>query len=418
MNTTRTSHRPSFSEAQPFTSLSALRRRHSVLLSLQQSEKEVERPPLEQLATFVGQVKATGRKLASEQSRDAAQGVLDYWAGIILSKRPDLVSTYGMLEPDEYEKGSEESADSDPEFEKAARSNIDLAHQAENVEKRLNPEQAKVLRILLLRLIKLGATSQELSLALLPATDSLLNAVVNRDIAEQLKSAGVLRTEGSGPDLGYVLAHDSLLTHWSALKDLCNERKSLREIASGWDKSGRSPEALLNRGDQLKQTLDFTDLNEIERAFLDQSRQQSVKHLSVLLGFVSLVLVVIAVAYWKVQISNKALQRERVQLLEANKQLTAERDKAAAAVRELEIALKQAREALKSAETLNIELQRMQAALESIENSQPYLLSAPSNVNMSPINPQTRQDVIKGANESLLNVKRTLSNQFSPKYKF
>lgn len=415
MNTESFSFPPlSLPAADPFTSISALRRRHSALLRRQHSENDADRPHLEDLQHLIAQVKATGRKLASQQSREAAQDVLDYWVGIMLAKRSDLACGFGMLELDQYQGGGEEPTDSD--HEAVARVNAQLSQAAIGVEKSLYAKQADELRVLLLRLFRLGATSQEVTLALLPANDPLSKTSSAKEILEKLQEAGVIRTEGTGKDLAYVLGHESLLTAWPLLKKLCDQRTSLREMASGWDKGGGQTAALLNGGDQLKEALDFADLNPIEQAFVEQSRRQSEKRRKIFWVAMTLILMIVVGVFIKAYMDVRLVNSR---LVERNAQLKAEKDRAEATARELQIALTQAQEALKAGESLKTELQQAQTILKSVELSQlpPSNVSLQTNIIINPAEQKRRQEALTEADQSLSNVKRALSNQFSPRYK-
>jgi hypothetical protein len=458
INSRSSNNKADIPEEDPFTSLTTLRRWHSELLRRQQSANTSERPTVDDLTTFIAQVKATGRRLASEETRDAAQGVIDYWAGVVFSTRPDLACAFGILEPDEYQAGHDESTDC--HLETSARTNTQLIQAATAMDAGLNPAGKAALRLLLLRLMKLGNSSNDFSLALLPASDPLLKTDPAREVLQKLEIADIIKAEGNTKDPAHFLVYDSLLTTWPRLKQLCDERKSFREMASGWDKGGRQKASLLNRGSQLTQAFDYLDLNPTEQEFLAQSRRQSEQHWKIIAAILFIIIAMTIVAYSKVvhannelknlnetlglaikakDEANEKLKRVNTQMEierdnaskkaedlkianakvdaanrklnmmntnlgvaikakdEANGQLQIERDQAAARVKDLEIAIQQLRVLLKTGDEL-LAVQTM------------------TNVVTSPHEKIKREETIKNAEESFENVKRNLNSQFKRKF--
>ena len=205
------------------------------------------------------------------------------------------------------------------------RAGVKLREAAEAVEKGLDAKGRAALRLVLKRLFSLSAGSQEVCMAPLAACDPVLETPLASEIVTRLKEAGTLLTEGEATSLSYVLAHPSLLTDWPLLKKLCNQRKSLREMASGWDRAGRTEAALLNGGPQLDLAMEFADLNPVEQAFVEQSRRHAAKTFQVMAGAALVLLIIGATVFFfqydKVQSANKALLAERDKVVLANKEL-------------------------------------------------------------------------------------------------
>lgn len=74
--------------AEPFLSLADLRREHVVLLSATRApapDPAAQQMRVERIRAFMRRVSATGRRLEDLEQRDAAQAILDYWDGELLS---------------------------------------------------------------------------------------------------------------------------------------------------------------------------------------------------------------------------------------------------------------------------------------------------------------------------------------------
>ncbi|MFO7169491.1 MAG: hypothetical protein DIU80_015815 [Chloroflexota bacterium] len=92
---------PPLAPGQPFPSLAALRAAHTELLKRTQREGHTE-ALLEDASNFITSGVATGALLDSEEDRDAAQSLLDYWSTIIMRAGGDPPdSTLAEFDPNE-----------------------------------------------------------------------------------------------------------------------------------------------------------------------------------------------------------------------------------------------------------------------------------------------------------------------------
>jgi hypothetical protein len=154
--------------------------------------------------------------------------------------------------------------------------------------------------------------------------------------------------------------------------------------------------------------MDFAELNPIEQAFVDQSRREAENKLRILAALALVLLLVgsgiFFVSYQKVERANKALREERDKVVRVNQELTE-------ANQRLQSALDSALQAVLEAESLKAELQKAQNVLEDVHKVQP------ASPYINPAEQVRRQDTISKADDSIANVKRSLTNQFGRKYK-
>ena len=181
-----------------------------------------------------------------------------------------------------------------------------VARLAESVYERLDPEQRRLARRLLLRLAGEGdaetAVRRRVPLAELEA---------ERD--ERI--AGVLSVLAEGrlvtvSEEGVEVAHEALLREWPRLRGWLEEdaegrrlHQRLRAAARDWDAGGHDPGELY-RGARLASAVDWAatheaDLNAVEREFVAASRaadERSQRRLRAVLGAVGTLLVLAVVA--------------------------------------------------------------------------------------------------------------------------
>jgi hypothetical protein len=400
-------------KVEPCSSLQELRRKHSALLRSQRSERDSVN--IEPVLEFISQIKATGRYLASEQSREMAVGFLDYWTGVLVSRRPDLSFSLGVLDLDPVDSAvlSQGSSPDDPEHETVAKMRLRAADSAVAFQNKLPVEQRECLRTLLFSLIKLNPSSQEVERAFLSRNDEILKDAKLLQLAEKSREAGVLISEGVEPNGGFVLAHDCLLEEWTTLKEICNLRKSIREMAGGWDKAGKPAEALLNGGEQLTNATDFTDLNSIEKAFIEQSRRRSEQNTRVLAGVgIILILVLLGVfsaSYWKVASARNDLERANTELREINRRLQEEKKSVEYNAQQAEAAKELALNAAAEAAKINAALSNSLADYEKLQK----------NKNATPISPTeqiARREAVVKFNSSISNLNTKAYQQIAPRY--
>lgn len=437
----KTNQPSSPASGEPFASLEALRRAHSALIRRQHGGAVEKRPAVEDLVSFLRRARATGRRVADPDGRDAIQGMLDYWASAILGQRPELASSVALLEPEAWDRGEtgpSDAAEGAREGETAARVQALLAGAAVDFERALGTEDRKRLRTVLSRLVRLGAGAGEFRLESLPAQDPVLadgaEADRRRALVGEMAKAGLLRTE-TGLDIeAWVLAHPVLLETWPTLKRLGDDRRAFRELALGWDRGGRHTAALLNRGQQLAQASEFVDLNPVEAAFLRESRSRTERQWKMLAVAATLLLVVqlgiFSVALRKERAAreteqglNQSLAQQRAQLVEANAQLEEERRKLirtnAALVFERNRAETSEQEARRKAEDLQQALTKLQTTLkgaEQLSRTLDRMLVSPqvrTNLGQFKIDPKAILDV----GGELRSTRELLRKEYTPRYK-
>lgn len=154
-----------------------------------------------------------------------------------------------------------------------------VARTADELWSTLDPEQQRVTRDLMLRLVATGAAGEPVRRRVprrLLATDR-----EHEQVVEQLVTARLVTSdEGS-----LQIAHEALARAWPRLQDWLSEdaqghqiRHHLSVAADAWDRLGH-PESELYRGVRLAQAVDWRDrsgaeLTPVERDFLDASQHQ------------------------------------------------------------------------------------------------------------------------------------------------
>jgi energy-coupling factor transporter ATP-binding protein EcfA2 len=157
-----------------------------------------------------------------------------------------------------------------------------LARSADELYNSLIPEEQVTARRILLRLVRPGegleVTSNRVRRQTLyeggEARDRV-DRVLNRLIAARLLRV----TEGDTPtDMQVEVAHEALVRNWPRLvewldeeRERLRERLHLTEAAEQWEKLGRDPGALL-RGTLLEEALQYPDLNNLEREYVQASQ--------------------------------------------------------------------------------------------------------------------------------------------------
>jgi hypothetical protein len=157
-----------------------------------------------------------------------------------------------------------------------------LSRSADELYNSLIPEEQVTARRILLRLVRPGegleVTSNRVRRQTLyeggEARDRV-DRVLNKLIAARL----VRVTEGDTPaDAQVEVAHEALVRNWPRLvewldqaREQLRERLHLTEAAEQWDKLGRDSSALL-RGALLEEALQYPDLNDLEREYVQASQ--------------------------------------------------------------------------------------------------------------------------------------------------
>ncbi|MBX3011386.1 MAG: SH3 domain-containing protein [Caldilineaceae bacterium] len=157
-----------------------------------------------------------------------------------------------------------------------------LARSADRLYESLIPEDQVTARRILLRLVRpsegLEVTSNRVRQQTLYLTGEAHDRVDR--VLYKLVDADLLRlTPGERPtDTQVEVAHEALVRNWPRLvgwledeRERIRERLRITEAAEQWLKLGRDPGALL-RGAMLEAALRYTDLNELEQAYVRASQ--------------------------------------------------------------------------------------------------------------------------------------------------
>ena len=341
-----TAEEPNTQSQSGFPSLASLRRAHTALLRRQRSDSSSNVPNPAEIADFMRQARATGKNIAATESRDTAQGIIDYWYGILVLASRDFAATVGGLNLDEFD-GAQAPADSDSEKETRARALATLADKVRAFDEKLPDADRPLLRRVLLRLFRLSESGSAVVRSQLLKSDEILSNPEADRLVREMLDKGLLRTESAGAeaDGAYVLTDDGQLRDWPALRDLIVERRSLREMTSGWEKARRSSDALLERGPLLDLAADYVDLKQSERDFLSESRQASSRkgsdrkrNMLITIAILSLLALGLVWQTLKLSKQTRKLGEQNQKLEEQTIQLTNEKDAAVTARTQAEAA--------------------------------------------------------------------------------
>ncbi|MEZ4726977.1 MAG: SH3 domain-containing protein [Caldilineaceae bacterium] len=158
-----------------------------------------------------------------------------------------------------------------------------LARSADRLYESLIPEDQVTARRILLRLVRPGegleVTSNRVRQGVLYLRGEAHDRVDR--VLQKLVDADLVRlTTGERPeDTQVEVAHEALVRNWPRLvgwledeRVRIRERLRVTEAAEQWLKLGRDPGALL-RGALLEDALRYTDLNELEQAYVQASQE-------------------------------------------------------------------------------------------------------------------------------------------------
>ena len=327
-------------EAPPIDSLAELRRQHSTLLQRDVAGSGTAKPSPGELLGFLMSAKKLGRLLEDDDSREIAQGIMDFWIASLLSQAPQAAEGTRpfTLEPHdecsaalvtddahqlrthavEVARRADDLLPSAAEIEGANRGfvtkSLELLPQwMQPITYKLigSKEDANMLQRLLLRFVRLKEKSLEAYAVPVQADDDIWRQPQAQQLLKQLMEAGVVRSQdaAAGAPAGYVLAHESLLVKWGLLTDFIIQRKAFRELTRGWENSGRQPSALLSTGTQMDQAIDFPHLDASEQQFLEASRRAGEKARNSLLSFALTGMIVMLVMITWLWLSRAELSR-------------------------------------------------------------------------------------------------------------
>lgn len=346
--------------APPMETLADLRSQQSSLLQRDAAGAGTAKPSPGEILGFLESASKLGRSLEGEDARETAQGIMDFWIARLLSEAPQATESSRPFILEELDECSAQLVADDAqqlrvEAVQAARRADDIIATTppdmEGVKKLkatqrlawvpgfLKPlalrvawkdEEGALLKRLLLRFVRLKENALEAYTVPVTSDDTIFRETHAQQTLDQLIDAGVVRKQeiaGTGPS-SYVLAHDSLITNWSFLRDIVTHRKAFRELARGWENGKRQPAALLTTGEQIEQALDYPHLDELEDAFVEASRRAGENFRRLALTLVTTAVIVLSgMVYWLWE-SNKQLEKVATALKEAN----AAKDKAAIAL--------------------------------------------------------------------------------------
>ncbi|MFF4014797.1 hypothetical protein [Streptomyces sp. NPDC001843] len=180
-----------------------------------------------------------------------------------------------------------------------------IARTAEHLYARLSPEQARLARGLLLRLVTPGEGTPDTRRPADRAELAQTAAGDREEVLERLAEARLITLDGDTVDL----AHEALLTAWPRLRGWIEEdrqrlllHRRLTEDARAWEGLGRDPGALY-RGTRLAAVEETfgaggvaDELNSLERAFLSAARATRGRERRRLRSFTASVALLLALA--------------------------------------------------------------------------------------------------------------------------
>lgn len=241
--------------AGAFASLSELRSAHNELLKRSKDEGESD-AVLDVAQTLIARGVATGVVIDTEDDRWAAQSLLDYWSTLLFrNKRPAPDATLADFDANTLVQNAE-----------AAYAN--LSDSEKSVADRW------------LELLARPAPANAIALPLLSGHEvNQPNAPV---VLRKLQQAGVVQEVANPeqPDAPkFQLANEALARHWQKLIDSLEDqraaqrrRRRLTAAAETWAKSNEDA-TMLWRGTLLAETEQYTDLNDVEKKFVEASRR-------------------------------------------------------------------------------------------------------------------------------------------------
>jgi hypothetical protein len=165
-----------------------------------------------------------------------------------------------------------------PFNERALKYIADAAESSLETALREHPDLQEVGRRVLLRLVRMDATTTKF--LIVPARRSELVALAPpgkvAKILTLLERAGLLtiQVDPQTGDEQIQLAHEALTRVWTRLAGALEKRLLFRDAALFWDKHARDRNALF-AGDLLKEAEAYQDLNPLERAFVDACQAEA-----------------------------------------------------------------------------------------------------------------------------------------------
>jgi hypothetical protein len=371
---------PAPEPAPRFESLDALRAAHAELLTnLPADQLSPEHDRL--IHTFLERAVATGAVLDAPADRRLAQGLIDYWiASLLTDYRPEPKAAKPAEQSDDggsvLDQIIDQSRTGPPDSprpdvkppkpspaprrkspDRAANSLLvpfspdtvrDTAAAADRCIAALPAADRTVARRIMLRLVRLSRDGK--GFEPVPAARAALYDVGSSearvsDLVDQLAGLGVVRvTSGPTADADQVtLRSPTLMSEWPAFAGWLKDRQAFREAVTRWEQAGRPADALL-AGQELEEVRIYHDRNDLERAFIEQSRYRELRknERNRLLAWLFGALAVFAAVGWVVAGSKSGdLRDANKKLGETNRELTDANAAVAGTVEALNAALDQ-----------------------------------------------------------------------------
>ena len=325
--------------APPIDSLKELRRQNSALLQRSVAGEGESKPTEGELLGFLESASKLGRSLEDEDERETAQGIMDVWIAALLNLNPDAGNVSRPFTLEDLDESSaklvaNEARQQRVEAVAAARradallpaspeanvSRVKLSWAHDWVPRCLKPyamtlagrnSEASVLQRLLMRFIRLKEKSVDAYAVPLASNDEVFTEPKAQIVLDQLIEAGVIKAQ-EAPNAAipsYVLAHDTLLTQWPVLVEIVTQRRAFRQLARGWDSGGRQRAALLSSGQQLQEALDYPQVDELESAFIENSRRAGESYRRLLLTVAGVVMAALFGMVCTLYVQNRKLIR-------------------------------------------------------------------------------------------------------------
>lgn len=291
-------------QSTPITTVRDLRMRHSSMLQRQRSSESMARVSPGEMLGFLEAAQALGKLLEDRAQRENAQGVMDYWTAALLSVAPRAGEQTRPFTLAPFEKAAQTQA------EKAAANEEDglgkaIKSATTYYDNASTETQNTVLR-LLRRLVRLKTNSLDpyANPQAITANDpskAVLDALVKEGVLTTRPAPAADSSAAASATTTYDLAAPSLLFDWKPAYLIVKERRGFREMARGWDKSGRKKSALLQRGSELESLAAYTGLDDTEDAFFKASSVGARNGLWILLGTLATLVVLLGGLVYKQQ---------------------------------------------------------------------------------------------------------------------
>jgi tetratricopeptide (TPR) repeat protein len=319
----------------PIHSLPNLRSLHSTLIQRYECDDLTVKPALGEILGFLDAAVALGEFLREPRLRESAQGMIDYWAAVLLSQAPQVAESPRSFRLKEFVKDVSPMA-AETALVAQERSK-EVAANANKITLEATEPELSCLRAILTRMIRLKASSLNVYTVPIPVQDDMFSSKVARTVLARLESGSVIREVKLDGEPAYTLTDENLVSVWDFLARVVGARKALREMARAWDRSERNVTGLLSSGQHLEDASTYRDLNTIEEEFVKASRirKKRVQRAIIWTAAVVLVLVMGLLVFYLMQLST-LLKNAKAGWFEAEKKAAEVTEEAKAAQKERE----------------------------------------------------------------------------------